>query len=70
VTNKYANEARQARAQYRRWRGCTRKRRYATKAEAEATGNDWYECDHCGGFHTTTKFKKLVGICERKGVRT
>jgi hypothetical protein len=59
--NKYWRQSRESRRRWKRWRGCERKVRYATRADALRAnpGQDAYDCRECGGAHLTGA---LVGL--------
>ena len=63
------------------WRGCKKKKRYKTEAEAKKKAKEYqmnfYECKYCGGWHLTSakqffhsnektlKFRKFFHLNEK-----
>jgi hypothetical protein len=46
--------------EFRRWKMCERKRKYATREEAFQKGQEVYQCKHCGYWHRSGSLASLV----------
>ena len=69
MANKYAAQAKAAQRRYREWRSCTRKRGYASEAEALAgwtlDGQRVYSCPICTLWHRTSGIRTTLGRVRR-----
>jgi hypothetical protein len=46
--------------EFRKWKACERKRRYATQAKAFQKGQESYRCRYCGFWHRSGSLSKLA----------
>lgn len=67
MTNKYQAQAKQARREARRARMCTRKRAYATEAEAYQKNQVVYLCPYCQQWHRSGKQMAFLRELQRVG---
>lgn len=67
MTNKYQAQAKQARREARRARMCTRKRAYATEAEAYQKNQVIYQCPYCKQWHRSGSQMAFLRELQRVG---
>lgn len=58
---------------FKQWKACGRKKRYATQPEASVAATQFhqqqYRCRYCGGFHLTSALTKTLTAIRSKGRR-
>lgn len=61
----------QAAQDFKRWKACGRKKRYATEQEAKDIAAKYqqqhYRCKFCAGFHLTNSIAKTITTIRSKG---
>jgi hypothetical protein len=53
--------------EFRLWKSCIRKKRFATEAEAFQKGQRSYQCRHCGGWHRSGALTKIIVQLAHRG---
>lgn len=60
MSNKYKAQARAARKDWKVWKSCLSKRKFATEVEAVQQGQTHYKCRYCDGWHRSGALETAV----------